>query len=78
MISKEKSRGIAAGAAAVLACLAAERIFLHGGSHDGHWWDAIPAFYALFGFAGGLFLSYGAKFLAKRFLQRKEGYYDGD
>jgi hypothetical protein len=77
MISKEKSRGIAAGAAAVLASLAAERIFLHGGGH-GHWWDTIPAFYAWFGFAGGLFLSYGAKFLAKRFLQRKEDYYDGD
>lgn len=77
MTAKAKRRGIAGGAAAVLACLAAERIFLHGGGH-GHWWDAIPAFYAFFGFAGGVFLSYAAKFLAKRVIQRKEGYYDGD
>jgi hypothetical protein len=32
----------------------------------------------LLGFAGGILLSYGAKFLAKRVIQRKEGYYDGD
>lgn len=77
MISKGKFRGIGAAAAAVIVFFASERIFLHGAHHK-HWWDTVPVFYALLGFVGGVLLSYGAKFLAKRFLQRKEGYYDGD
>ena len=77
MKSMIKQSGIAGAAATALAFLAAERIFLHGG-HHAHWWDALPLFYAILGFAGGLLLSYGAKFLAKRFIQRKEGYYDRD
>jgi hypothetical protein len=68
-MSREKRSGII--------CVAAERIFLHGGHHR-HWWDAVPLFYALLGFAGGFLLSYGAKFLAKHVIQRKEGYYDGE
>ena len=77
MMSREKRSGIAGAAAAVIICVAAERIFLHGGHHR-HWWDAVPLFYALLGFAGGFLLSYGAKFLAKHVIQRKEGYYDGE
>jgi hypothetical protein len=72
-----KVKPVGIGAAALIVGYAAERIFLHGGHHR-HWWDAVPLFYALLGFAGGILLSYGAKFLAKRVIQRKEGYYDGD
>lgn len=77
MMSRKKFRGIATAAAAIIVFFASERIFLHGGLHR-HWWDAVPIFYALLGFAGWVLLSYWAKFLAKHFIQRKEGYYDGD
>jgi hypothetical protein len=41
------------------------------------WWHGIPAFYALFGFAGSVLLVAVAKILGKWLLQRGEDYYDG-
>lgn len=79
MAPGKKRRGFEAAAAAgvFLACLAAERIFLHGGDH-GHWWEAVPGFYAMFGFAGGVFLAVAANIVVMRVVKRKEDYYDRD
>jgi hypothetical protein len=44
--------------------------------YDSHWWNAIPAFYAIFGFVMCLALIYSAKFIAKKILNRDINYYD--
>ena len=44
--------------------------------YDSHWWNAIPAFYAIFGFMMCLALIYSAKFIAKKILNRDINYYD--
>jgi hypothetical protein len=44
--------------------------------YDSHWWNAIPAFYAIFGFVMCLALIYSAKFIAKKLLNRDINYYD--
>ncbi len=41
-----------------------------------HWWNYIPAFYILWGFAGCVGIIYISKWLGKLFLQKKENYYD--
>jgi hypothetical protein len=46
------------------------------GGYDSHWWNAIPAFYALFGLAGCVVIIYVAKFISKKFLNRDIDYYD--
>jgi hypothetical protein len=53
----------------------AEFVFLAGESH-GHWWDAIPAFYALWGFLSCIVIIIGSKWLGKAFIQQKEDFYD--
>jgi hypothetical protein len=50
----------------------------HHDSGHHHWWNQIPAFWILFGFAGCLALIVVAKILGKLFLNQKEDYYDAD
>ncbi|TVR31411.1 MAG: hypothetical protein EA390_06410 [Balneolaceae bacterium] len=44
--------------------------------YDSHWWNAIPAFYAIFGFVMCLALIFSAKLIAKKILNRDINYYD--
>ena len=46
-------------------------------AHD-YWWNRIPAFNILYGFAGCVLIMLFSKALGKLFLQRKEDYYDVD
>jgi energy-converting hydrogenase Eha subunit A len=43
-----------------------------------HAWEAIPLFYAAFGFVGCLLLIVIAKLLGKAVLEKPEDYYDRD
>jgi hypothetical protein len=40
-------------------------------------WGNIPAFWAIFGFAGCVVIIIASKAIGKRLLQRREDYYDG-
>ena len=60
-----------------IASFIAEFAFLSGESH-GHWWDAIPAFYALWGFLGAAAIILISKGLGALLIQQKEDYYDGE
>lgn len=51
-----------------------EYVFL--GDYDSHWWNAIPGFYALFGFISCVILVYAAKFISKNIVNRDLDYYD--
>jgi hypothetical protein len=42
-----------------------------------HPWDAIPLFYAFFGFTGCILIIVVSKALGKAALQKDEDYYDG-
>lgn len=44
--------------------------------YDSHWWNAIPAFYAIFGFVSCVVIIYVAKFIAKNIVNRDINYYD--
>jgi hypothetical protein len=44
--------------------------------YDSHWWNAIPAFYALWGFLSCLVIIYVAKFLSNNLVKRDPEYYD--
>ena len=44
----------------------------------GHWWGSVPGFFLIFGFAGCVAIILISKALGKKFLQRKEDYYDAD
>jgi hypothetical protein len=44
--------------------------------YDSHWWNAIPAFYAIFGFVCCAAIVYTAKFIAKNIVNRDIHYYD--
>jgi len=49
------------------------------GHHEpghGHWWDAIPGFYALYGFAGSALLIFLSRMAGRKFLEREEDYYE--
>ena len=51
--------------------------FLHHPEHGhGHWWDSIPGFFIVFGFAGCALLIFLSKALGKAFLNKNEDYYD--
>lgn len=54
--------------------LVAEFTVLAG--YDSHWWNHIPAFYALFGFIGCVVFIFGAKWLGKVIIYKNEDYYD--
>jgi hypothetical protein len=49
---------------------------LPSGHEAKHWWSRIPAFYAIFGFAGAALLAFGAKLLGKLIVGKDEDYYD--
>jgi hypothetical protein len=51
-----------------------EFTFLAG--YDSHWWNSIPAFYAIWGFLSCIVIIYVSKWLGKLFIFRKENYYD--
>ncbi len=44
--------------------------------YDKHWWDAIPAFYIIWGFISCVLIIYVSKWIGKLFLFRSESYYD--
>lgn len=44
--------------------------------YDSHWWNKIPAFYAIWGFLSCIVIIYVSKWLGKLFIFRKENYYD--
>lgn len=44
--------------------------------YESHWWNAIPAFYAIFGFICCIAIIYVAKFVAKNIVNRDIHYYD--
>lgn len=44
--------------------------------YDSHWWNAIPAFYAIFGFVCCMAIVFVAKFIAKNIVNRDITYYD--
>ena len=43
--------------------------------HPHFWWEKIPAFDAIFGFLGCIFIVVGSKVLGHRWLQKDEDYY---
>lgn len=50
--------------------------FTYLADYDSHWWNSVPAFYALFGFIGCIVIIYVAKFIAKNIVNRDINYYD--
>lgn len=50
--------------------------FTYLADYDSHWWNSIPAFYALFGFGCCLAIIYTAKLLGKTLVNRDMNYYD--
>ncbi len=48
----------------------------HNPGHTEHWWNAIPGFYALFGFIGCVAIIVLSKWIGKLLLQRREEYYE--
>lgn len=65
---------IGLGAVALISILVAT--FLPPDPAHAYWWDRIPGFYMLYGFAGCVLIILFSKLLGKLFLQRKEDYYD--
>lgn len=61
-------------ALAILASLVLEFTVL--ADYDSHWWNAVPAFYSIWGFASCMALTFVAKGLGKLFLYQDEKYYD--
>lgn len=59
----------------VLAGFVAEFIFL-ADTKAKHWWNHVPAFYALWGFVSCVLIIYVSKWLGKVFIQTREDYYD--
>lgn len=45
-------------------------------SASGHWWDAVPGYFIIFGLVGSLASVYFAKFCGHHFLQKKVDYYE--
>lgn len=41
-----------------------------------HWWDKLPFFWGIYGFAGCVALIYFSKLLGHYWLHRREDYYD--
>jgi len=50
--------------------------FTYLADYDSHWWNSVPAFYALFGFISCIVIIYFAKFIAKKIVNRDINYYD--
>lgn len=45
--------------------------------YDSHWWNNIPAFYAIWGFVVCVVIIFFAKWISKLFISRNKNYYDG-
>lgn len=50
--------------------------FTYLADYDSHWWNSVPAFYAIFGFFSCILIIYVAKFIAKKIVNRDINYYD--
>lgn len=50
--------------------------FTYLADYDSHWWNSIPAFYALWGGLGAVALIFISKIFGKIFILREEDYYD--
>jgi hypothetical protein len=50
--------------------------FTYLAGYKSHWWNSVPAFYALWGGIGALVLIFAAKILGKLFILNNEDYYD--
>jgi hypothetical protein len=50
--------------------------FTYLANYDSHWWNSIPAFYALWGGVGAIVLIFVSKLLGKIFILSNEDYYD--
>jgi len=44
--------------------------------YDSHWWNAVPAFYAIWGFLITMLLIYAGKFISTTIVKRDPDYYD--
>jgi hypothetical protein len=63
-------------ALAVLTIISLILEFTFLADYDSHWWNSIPAFYAIWGFLSCIVIIYVSKWLGKLFIFRKENYYD--
>ncbi len=68
-------RGFHAGLAVVLLADVVVPLFFHDG-HGRHWFEVLPAFGSLYGFASCVAIIVVSKFLGKVWLMRREDYYD--
>ncbi len=50
--------------------------FTYLADYDSHWWNSVPAFYALWGGLCAILLIFGSKIVGKIFILREEDYYD--
>ncbi len=50
--------------------------FTYLADYDSHWWNAIPAFYALWGIISCMVIIYVAKFVSNNIVKRSPDYYD--
>ncbi|MDZ7690576.1 MAG: hypothetical protein U5K69_05480 [Balneolaceae bacterium] len=50
--------------------------FVYLADYSSHWWNHIPAFYAIWGFVGCVAIIYISKWLGKLFILSDEDYYD--
>lgn len=55
-----------------------EEILIHHDNHAPRLWQLIPGFYLITGFFGCLVIIIISKYLGKKFLQKRENYYDVD
>jgi len=63
----------------LLALLAfGSEFFLLSEASHGHWWNKIPGFYAWWGFLGCVVIILASKWLGKRFIQKREDFYDAN
>lgn len=44
--------------------------------YKSHWWNHVPAFYALWGFLGSVVVIFISRWLGKLFILKDEDYYD--
>lgn len=61
--------------AAITVASTALQLFGPKSAHP-HAWDIVPAFYALFGFVGCILIIVVSKALGRKWLQKREDFYD--
>ena len=50
--------------------------FVYLRDYDSHWWNSIPAFYALYGLVSTVTIIYAGKIIGKNIVNREIDYYD--